>query len=186
MELDGSGALVVGSTGDSGTPPVEPTEGVNGSGVGTGIGEGEGVGVTTGATDSTLDTDGVGSGAGLEVVGRTGSEGTPFVEPTSTLDEGKGVSGMGVTGTGTGITSSALERGEGETTTVSTTSEEVGAGLKCSSDSKNPDISADRSSADDCAGSSVELEGKGSSGVGSGAVTGSVVLANCRLTCRGK
>lgn len=91
-----------------------------------------------------------------------------------------------MTGAGSGITSSALERGEGETTTDSTASEEVGAGLKCSSDSKNDEMSEDRPSADDCAGSSGVLDGEGSSEVGSGVVTGSVVFANCRLTCRGK
>lgn len=86
LEVDGSGALVVGSTGASGTPPVEPTEGVDGSG--TGLGDGVRVGVTTGATDSTLEIDGVGSGCTLDVVGRTGSEGTTLVVPTSALVDG--------------------------------------------------------------------------------------------------
>lgn len=91
-----------------------------------------------------------------------------------------------MTGTGSEVTSSALLNGagEGETTTVSTFSEDEGAGLRCSSDSKKDEISEDRSSPDDCSG--VGLGEEGRSEVVSGGVAGSVELANCRLTLRGK
>lgn len=79
----------MGSRGDSGTGAVEPTEGVDGSGVEIWMGLGEEVGVT-GSSGSLLDSDdGTGSADALEDgVGRIGFDGTPFVEPISVFDEG--------------------------------------------------------------------------------------------------
>lgn len=161
----GLGDVVVGSMGDSGTGSVEPTEGVEGS---IALDEGEEVGVRMGPEtppveptlevddDTSLDTA---SADEVEVeVGRTGSEGTPCVEPTS----------------------SEVVIGDGETITVSTVSDDEGR--RCSSDSKIFEISEDWS----CDRSVLELGGKTRSDVGSGGVAGAVVFANCLLTCRGK
>lgn len=150
----GLGAVVVGSTGDSGTPPVEPTEGVEGSctGVSIGLGEGEGVGLITGTgiapVDPTLETNGnpwlEADGAGFSVgtaeeVGRTGSEGTPCVEPTSVFGEDS-------VSAGSDAASPGLETGDGETTIVSAFS--VDEGRRCHSDSKKEDRFEEESSDD--------------------------------------
>ena len=199
LELEdsiGLGVVVVGSTGVAGTPSVEPTEGVEDSctDVWMGLGEGEGVGVRTGV-EPTLDTDG---GAWLETGGedssietpddeeRTDSEGTPCVDPTSVFDDGCGdISGEDVVGVGSDVESPVLVMGEDETTTVSALS--VDEGCKCHSDWKNDD-KFDEESSDDCdsSGVGVELDGRTESDVVSVCVAGSVVFANCRLTCRGK
>jgi hypothetical protein len=166
---DGTGIAI-----EVGIPPVEPTEGVEGS---IGLGEGVGVRIGTGIpavepTMGTDDNDSLGTGSSGEAegnVGRRGSEGTLCVEPIS-----------GVVRTGSEAESPGLVIGEGETTTVSALSEDEGR--RCSSDSNMFEMSEDWSSG--CVG--VELGGRTRSDVGSGGVAGSVVFANCRLTCRGK